>query len=401
LTVDDKYTGEVPCVFLEVQQVNKDNVYDLVVVSGFQAYDDVYRDIPDAQRPAKPGEAAAPATEKVKIGLSFSDFATERWKNEEVLMRGLLEGMGYEVISAEANHDVKLQNDQIDNMVTQGVKGLLVVAEDGDAIVTSVDKAADAGVVVIAYDRLIKTSKIAAYMSFDNVEVGRQQALGVMTAMGLPGSTTWTKDNPMKVVQLAGSPTDNNATLFTKGQTEVLQPYIDSGVIKIVAQQGVENWDPANALKLMENILTAQGNKVDAVVASNDGTALGALQAMKAQGLAGTVPISGQDATADGSNSIVKGELTVSILKDIRNLSPLAIDVMDKLVKGEAVEGMKNFSLAELTVDDKYQGEVPCVFLEVQQVNKDNVYDLVVVSGFQAYDDVYRDVPEAQRPAKP
>ncbi len=124
-----------------------------------------------------------PAGGKTKIGLSFSDFATERWKNEEVLMRRLLEDKGYEVISAEANHDVKLQNDQIDNMVSQGVKGLIVVAEDGDAIVTSVDKAADAGVKVIAYDRLIKTSKIAAYLSFDNVEVGRQQALGVMTAI--------------------------------------------------------------------------------------------------------------------------------------------------------------------------------------------------------------------------
>jgi D-xylose transport system substrate-binding protein len=401
LTVDDTKTGEVPCVFLEVQQVNKDNVYDLVVVSGFQAYDDVYRDIPESDRPAKPGESSsAPTGEKVKIGLSFSDFATERWKNEEVLMRGLLEDLGYEVISAEANHDVKLQNDQIDNMVTQGVKGLIVVAEDGDAIVTSVDKAADAGVKVIAYDRLIKTSKIAAYLSFDNVEVGRQQALGVMAAID---ADNWdvAANGAARVVQLAGSPTDNNATLFTKGQTEILQPYIDSGTIEIVAQQGVENWDPANALKLMENILTAQNNDIDAVVASNDGTALGALQAMKAQGLAGVVPISGQDATADGSNSIVKGELTVSILKDIRNLSPLAIDVMDKLIKGEKVEGMKNFTLAELTVDDTKTGEVPCVFLEVQQVNKENIYDLVVVSGFQAYDDVYRDIPEADRPAKP
>ena len=403
LTVDPSKTGDVPCVFLPVQQVNKDNVYDLVVVSGFQSYDDVYRDIPADQRPPKPGEAAAPTTttEKIKVGLSFSDFATERWKNEEVLMRGQLEEMGYEVISAEANHDVKLQNDQIDNMVTQGVKGLLVVAEDGDAVVTSVDKAADAGVKVIAYDRLIKTPKIAAYMSFDNVEVGRQQALGVMTAMGLPGSTTWTKDNPIKLVQLAGSPTDNNATLFTKGQTEVLQPYVDSGVVKIVAQQGVDNWDAANALKLMENILTAQANKVDAVVASNDGTALGALQAMKAQGLAGKVPISGQDATADGSNSIVKGELTVSILKDFRNLTPLATKVMDELIKGQPVENMKNFSLAELTVDPSKTGDVPCVFLPVQQVNKDNVYDLVVKSGFQSYDDVYRDIPADQLPPKP
>ena len=346
------------------------------------------------------GGGSAPAG-KTKIGLSFSDFATERWKNESDLMTKLLTEKGYDVISTEANHDVKLQNDQIDNMVSQGVKGLIVVAEDGDAVVTSVDKAADAGVKVIAYDRLIKTSKIAAYLSFDNVEVGRQQALGVMTALGLPGSTTWTKDNPAKVVQLAGSPTDNNATLFTKGQTEVLQPYVDSGVIKIVAQQGIENWDAANALKVMENILTAQNNKIDAVVASNDGTALGALQAMKAQGLAGVVPISGQDATADGCNSIVKGELTVSILKDIRNLSPLAIDVMDKLIKGEAVDGMKNFTLAELTVDPSKTGEVPCVFLPVQQVNKDNVYDLVVKSGFQSYDDVYRDIPADQLPRNP
>ena len=149
---------------------------------------------------------------KTKIGLSFSDFATERWKNESDLMTKLLEEKGYEVVSAEANHDVKLQNDQIDNMVSQGVKGLIVVAEDGDAIVTSVDKAADAGVKVIAYDRLIKTSKIAAYLSFDNVEVGRQQALGVMTALGLPDSTTWTKDYPAKVEQLAGTPSGNNAT---------------------------------------------------------------------------------------------------------------------------------------------------------------------------------------------
>ncbi len=337
---------------------------------------------------------------KIKVGLSFSDFATERWKNEEILMRKLLEEKGYEVISQEANHDVKLQNDQIDNMVSQGVKALIIVAEDGDAIVTSVDKAAAAGVKVLAYDRLIKTDKIAAYLSFDNVEVGRQQALGVMKAIG---ADTWdvAANGKMRVIQLAGSPTDNNATLFTKGQTEILQPYVDAGVIEIIAQQGVENWDPANALKLMENLLTAAGNDVDAVVASNDGTALGALQAMKAQGLAGVVPISGQDATADGCNSIVKGELTVSIMKDIRNLSPLAVDLIDKLIKGETIPEMKKFSLAELTVDPSKTGEVPCVFLEVAQVNQDNVFELVVVSEFQSYDDVYRDIPAEKRPAKP
>jgi D-xylose transport system substrate-binding protein len=344
--------------------------------------------------------AAGVAAGKIKVGLSFSDFATERWKNEEQAMRKLLEEKGYEVLTQEANHDVKLQNDQIDKMVSQGAKALIVVAEDGDAIVTSVDKAAQAGVKVIAYDRLIKTPNIAAYLSFNNVEVGRQQAMGVMTALGIDSWDVASKGKA-KVVKLGGSPTDNNAILFRKGQDEIVDKYVKDGKIDIVADQWVDNWDAANALKLMENILTAQGNKIDAVVASNDGTALGALQAMKAQSLAGKVPISGQDATADGSNSIVKGELTVSILKDIRNLAPLAVDLADKLLKGQTVADLKNYTMAELTNDPKKTGEVPCIFLPVQQVNKDNVYDLVVKSGFQKYDDVYRDIPDAQRPPKP
>jgi len=344
-------------------------------------------------------ETEAPSGEAIKVGLSFSDFATERWKNEEVLMRGLLEEKGYEVLSQEANHDTKLQNDQIDNMVAQGVKALIVVAEDGDAAVTAVDKAAEAGVIVLAYDRLIKSPNIAAYVSFNNVEVGRQQALGVMTALDIDN---WDVDanGPARIVKLGGSPTDNNAILFRQGQDEILDPYEEAGTIEIVADQWVDNWDATNALKLMENILTEIENDVDGVVASNDGTALGALQAMSAQGLAGTVPISGQDATADGCNSIVKGELTVSILKDIRDLSPLAIDLIDKLIKEEDA-GLEMYTLAELTNDDSLDGEVACKFLEVQQVNADNVYDLVVVSGFQSYDDVYRDIPEDELPPKP
>lgn len=359
-----------------------------------------------AAAPAAPaadtGAAAAPAAsgDKIKVGLSFSDFATERWKNEEVLMRGLLEKEGYEVLSQEANQDVKLQNDQIDNMVSQGAKALIVVAQDGDAVVTSVDKAADAGVKVIAYDRLIKTSKIAAYISFNNVEVGRQQADGVMKALDIANWDVAAK-GPARVVKLGGSPTDNNAILFRQGQDEILDPLVKDGKITIVADQWVENWDPANALKLMENILTGADNKVDAVVASNDGTALGALQALKAQGLAGKVPISGQDATADGCNSIVKGELTVSILKDIRNLGPLAIDLTDKLLKGEPITGLETYSLAALTLDDTKKGDIQALFLPVEQVNKSNAFALCVQNGFQSYDDVFRDVPEADRPARP
>jgi D-xylose transport system substrate-binding protein len=342
--------------------------------------------------PAAPATTVPAAGGKIKVGLSFSDYATERWPVEAAQMTQLLQKKGYEVITQEADHDVKLQSDQIDNMVSQGVQGLIVIAEDGAAAVTPVNKAVAAGVKVIAYDRLIKTDKISAYLSFDNVEVGKQEALGVMTALGLPGSTTWTKDNPAKVVLSGGSPTDNNAVLVRQGQMSVVQPYIDSGVVKIVADQWVENWDAAKAEAMMENILTAQQNKIDAVVASNDGTALGELQAMAAQGLAGKVPISGQDATADGCNSIVKGQQTVSVFKDTRLLAPKAVDMIDALIKGQTVSGLTQFSLATLTGDKTLTGNIQAAFLTVVQVTKDNVYDVVVKSGFQSYDNVYRGV---------
>ncbi len=339
---------------------------------------------------------------KIKVGLSFSDYATERWPVESAQMTQLLQKDGYEVIVQEADHDVKLQSDQIDNMVSQGVKGLIVIAEDGDAAVTPVEKAVAAGVKVIAYDRLIKTSKISAYLSFDNTEVGRNEADGVVKALGLDkGNPTWTKDNPVKMVLSGGSPTDNNAVLVRNGQMEILQPYIDSGVVKIVADQWVENWDAAKALAMMENILTAQKNAVDAVVASNDGTALGELQALKAQGLAGKVPISGQDATADGCNSIVRGEQTVSVFKDTRLLAPQAVKMIEALIKGEQPTGVKSFTMASLTNDKTKTGSVMANFLPVVQVTKDNVYEVVVKSGFQKYDDVYRGIPEDQRPPRP
>jgi len=325
----------------------------------------------------------------VKIGLSISDYETERWSNEEAILRQLFEERGCEVITQVANHDAKLQNDQIDNMVTLGCDVIIVVAEDGAAAATAVDEAAADGVMVIAYDRLVKSANLAAYISFDNVEVGRTQARGVLDVV-----------DSGKFILLGGSPTDNNAVLFRKGQMEVLQPLIDSGQIEIVGDQWVENWSDATATTKMENLLTAVSNDVDAVVASNDGTALGALQAMKAQGLAGSVPISGQDATMAGCKSIVEGELTMTVFKDIRKLAPLAVETAMALAEGKTVPGMTTYSLAELTGEDK-AGNVPCKFLEVIGVNADNVYEEVILSGFQSYDDVYKDIPEGDRPPRP
>ncbi len=337
--------------------------------------------------------------DRIKVGLSFSDFETERWKPEEVLMTQLLEAKGYEVLSHEAGHDVALQNEQIAAMVAQGARAILIVPEDGDAAATAASEAAAQDVIVIAYDRLVKSTAIAAYVSFNNVEVGRQQALGIMDALAIEN---WDvdADGPDRVVQLGGSPTDNNAILVRQGQNEIIAPYVKAGKVEIVADPWVDDWDAGNARWLMTDILAAQNNAIDAVMASNDGTAMGALEALRAQDLAGVVPISGQDATADGCNSIVKGELTVSIFKDIRDLAPLAVDLVDALLKGEDVD-LVMYSLADLTNDETKEGEVPCHFLPIYQVNRDNVYELVVESGFQRYEDVYRDIPQEERPPKP
>jgi D-xylose transport system substrate-binding protein len=329
----------------------------------------------------------------IKIGLSFADFATERWPNEAVLMTRLGYDRGAQVIFQVANHDEKLQNEQIDNMVLQGVNALIIVAENGDTAASAAAAAHDAGVKVIAYDRLIKTPKIDAYISFDNVEVGRAQARGVLAAR-----------NAGNFVLLGGSSTDNNALLLRTGQMEILKPLIEKGRIRIVADQWVEDWEAANAARIMDDILAAQKNKVDAVVASNDGTALGALQAMEVQGLAGKVPISGQDATAAGSASIVEGGLTVTVFKDIRQLSPLAIQLALDLaggVKTGPVADLKMFPLADLALNNKLVGNVPCYFLKVVSVDRTNVYDVVVKSGFQSYDEVYRNIPEKKRPPRP
>lgn len=326
----------------------------------------------------------------VKIGLSISDFETARWPREQAILTKLANERGAQLISQVANHDAKLQNDQIDNMILQGVDVIIIIAEDGAAAASAVSEAARDGIPCIAYDRLVKSDKLAAYISFDNLEVGRTQARGVIKRV-----------SKGRFVLLGGSPTDNNAILFRKGQMEILQPLIDNKSITVVADQWVENWSAANATRIMENILTAQQNKIDAVVASNDGTALGAIQAMKAQGLAGKVPISGQDATAAGCKSIVEDELSMTVFKDIRLLSPMAIDMAITLAKKEKIDGLKDFALADLTLDKKLTGSVPCKFLKVVGVDKTNVYDEIIKSGFQSYDNVYKDIPADERPPRP
>jgi D-xylose transport system substrate-binding protein len=344
----------------------------------------------------KPVDKVVPTESKTDILVGITGFSNQKklWNN----LTTLLEEKGYKVIYSEDFQNAEQQNSQIDHLVAEGVKILIIPPIDSNVAVSAVDRAAMAGVKVIAWESLIKTPHIAAYLSFENIEIGRQQAQGILKALDIDHWDV-AKNGPVQLVELGGAENDNNSYMFRKGQDEVLAPYVENGLVQVIANPWVENWDPANAASIMEELLVSQNNRIDAVVASNDGTALGALQALNAHQK--KIPISGQDATVEGCASIVQGQLTLTILKDSSKLIALTVDVVDKLAKGDENPDLHKMSLVELTGNDMLAGDVYVAFLPFQLITKDNLYDLVVKTGFQPYDDVYKDVPENQRPPRP
>ncbi|NIZ62443.1 D-xylose ABC transporter substrate-binding protein [Sedimentitalea sp. CY04] len=258
------------------------------------------------------------------VGVSWSNFQEERWKTDEAAIKGALEAGGADYISADAQSSSSKQLSDIESLIAQGVDALIVLAQDTQAIGPAIQAAADEGIPVIAYDRLIEDSR-AFYLTFDNVEVGRMQARAVLEA--LPAGN---------YVMIKGSPTDPNADFLRGGQQEVIQAAVDSGDIKIVAEAYTDGWLPANAQRNMEQILTANDNKVDAVIASNDGTAGGVVAALTAQGMEG-LPVSGQDGDHAALNRVAMGTQTVSVWKDARDLGKTAGEVAVALAGGASL----------------------------------------------------------------
>ncbi|VCU60981.1 Xylose ABC transporter, periplasmic xylose-binding protein XylF [Tritonibacter mobilis] len=259
------------------------------------------------------------------VGVSWSNFQEERWKTDEAAIVGALEEAGAEYISADAQSSSAKQLSDIESLIAQGVDALIILAQDAQAIGPAVQAAADEGIPVVAYDRLIEDNR-AFYLTFDNVEVGRMQARAVFEAMP--------KGN---YVMIKGSPTDPNADFLRGGQQEIIQAAVDSGDIKIVGEAYTDGWLPANAQRNMEQILTANDNAVDAVVASNDGTAGGVVAALTAQGMDG-IPVSGQDGDHAALNRVAKGTQTVSVWKDARDLGAAAGEIAVALAGGSAME---------------------------------------------------------------
>jgi D-xylose transport system substrate-binding protein len=248
----------------------------------------------------------------VKVGVSWSNFQEERWKTDEAAIKAALEAAGAEYISADAQSSPAKQLTDVESLIAQGANALIILAQDADAIAPAVEKAQAEGIPVVGYDRLIEIPS-AYYITFDNKEVGRIQAREVFKVKP-EGNYAFIK----------GSSSDPNADFLFSGQMEVLKEAMDAGKIKNVGEAYTDGWLPANAQKNMEQILTANDNKVDAVVASNDGTAGGVVAALAAQGLAGSVPVSGQDGDHAALNRVALGTQTVSVWKNSSELGKAA-----------------------------------------------------------------------------
>ncbi len=326
--------------------------------------------------------AATTAMAQTVVGVSWSNFQEERWKTDEAAMKAELERLGATYISADAQSSNEKQIADIEGLIARGATALIVLAQDASAIVPGVAKATAEGIPVVGYDRLIEVPDVF-YLTFDNKEVGRIQAREVFKAQP--------KGN---YVFIKGSSADPNADFLHSGQLEVLDAAIKSGDIKVVGEQYTDGWLPENAQKNMEQILTANDNKVDAVVASNDGTAGGVVAALTAQGMEG-LPVSGQDGDHAALNRVAKGLQTVSVWKDARELGKAAASIAVQLSKGtmaDEVEGATKWSGGPKGVT------MDAIFLTPIPITTSNL-NLVIDAGWVGKDVVCQGVDAAKSPA--
>jgi len=314
------------------------------------------------------GLASTAIAQDLTVGVSWSNFQEERWKTDEAAIQAALEAAGARYISADAQSSSSKQLSDIESLIASGANALIILAQDSAAIGPAVDAAANEGIPVVGYDRLIEDAR-AFYLTFDNMEVGRMQARAVLE-----------QAPEGNYVMIKGSPTDPNADFLREGQQEVLQEAIDSGAITIVGEAYTDGWLPANAQRNMEQILTAENNEVDAVVASNDGTAGGAVAALTAQGMEG-IPVSGQDGDHAALNRIALGTQTVSVWKDSRELGRVAAEIAVAMAGGTAmdeIDGAQSWTSPGGT-------ELDAVFLAPVPITRDNL-DVVVDAGWITQD---------------
>lgn len=315
---------------------------------------------------------------KIKIGFAMDTLQEERWVRDKDAFEKRCKELNVDCIITVANKSADRQANDVDNLLTQGVNVLVIAPNNATQAAAMVDKAKAQGVPVISYDRLINSDKIDLYISHQVPVIGKKMAEYAVQKMP--------KGN---YVMVYGDAADNNSLIMKKAQLEVIQPV---GDIKVVADQHAVGWKREEALKIVENALTQNADKIDAVIASNDGTAQGAVAALEKKGLAGKVLVTGQDAEKASLQLIAEGKQTMTVYKPIIPLASGAVEAAIKLAKKEPLTGLTQFR------NDTLGKDVPAILLEVTTVDKDNLMTTVIKDGYAKFEDVYANVPVEQRP---
>jgi len=332
---------------------------------------------------AQPGSNAG-----ALIGVAMPTKTSERWIDDGNNVKAKLEALGYKVDLQYANDKVPDQQQQIESMLNNGAKALIIAAIDGTALTTQLADPGKDGVKVIAYDRLINGSPdVDYYVTFDNQKVGVQQGTSLLTGLGILDSSgkDTNKKGPFNIELFAGSPDDNNATFFFKGAMSVLQPYIDKGTLKVVSGQtsfqqvAIQQWQLKTAQDRMETILNgfyAKGNtKLDGVLSPYDGLSRGILNATKAAGIPNPV-VTGQDAEKPSDKLILDGVQYSTIFKDTRKLGDTAATMVDAVLNGKTPE------TNDTTTYNNKVKVVPSYLHQSVVVTKDNLVKEVVDTGY-------------------
>lgn len=308
--------------------------------------------------------------EQIKIGFAMDTLLEERWLKDRELFKKAVEELGAEVEILAANGNDALQIWQAETLISKEIDLLVIVPHNAEATASIVEKAHSAGIKVVSYDRLVKNSDVDTYISYDNEQVGILQAKAI-TSLVPRG----------KYVYIGGAETDNNAQLLKKGVFKVLRPMIDKGEITVVFDQWTKDWLPTNAYENMKMALEANDYQIDAVIAANDATAGAVIQALEEHGLAGEIPVAGQDADLAAAQRIVQGTQTMTVYKPIKALAEKAAEIAVKLAKEEEVQEDRKVNNGKV--------EVPSILLSPIAVEESNLDETIIADGFHKREDVY------------
>jgi D-xylose transport system substrate-binding protein len=329
------------------------------------------------------GGTATTAADELIVGVSWNNYNEERWaKSDEPAIKAALAAGGASYISSDAGSSAEQQLADVENLISQGADVLIILAQDGTAILPAVTSALEQGIPVIAYDRLIEDPG-ALYITFDNVEVGRMEARVIFELVPTGN-----------YVIIKGNSADANADFLRAGMEEIIGAAVAAGDIVIVGESYTDNWLPDVAQTNMEQFLTQNNNDVQAVLSENDGMAGGVVAALEAQGLAGQVPVSGQDGDIAALNRVALGTQSVSVWKDARDLGKAAGEAAVQLAQGKALSEVTGV----ITFDSPGGNAMTTILLAPIPITKDNL-NVVLDAGHITKDALCQGVEAGSVPA--